>query len=625
MLAKVKDFFIKLTPSKRKIIQVYAALLYNANIKGFISGKIFTGVSKAACLPGLNCYSCPGAIGACPLGSLQNALSESKTKLPTYVVGIILLYAIILGRTICGYLCPVGLIQELLYKIRTPKLKKSKVTRALSYFKYVLLAVLVILLPLIYGLQEKNIPMPGFCKYVCPAGTFEGAVLLLSNINNGDYFTMLGSLFTWKFLLLIIFAVGAVFIFRFFCRFFCPLGAIYGIFNKLSIIGVEIDKNKCTSCGACVSHCKMDIKEVGDHECIQCGECRKVCAVNAIEWKTIRKVVKEELNSNSEEVIDNQVETKKDRRITKKTYNIISAILASIILIVTIVLVNFPTKVYEINDVCEELTFTYYDDQVFDITTDESSNLLYFYSEISEEEINKIKSFSSDNLNIVLISENINDDTISTFKGYNVKFVKKDAEEIKKEFSKEDENCSVFINSEDIIQVKVVGLVSSDDYTAIIQPTISGLSVGNRVGDIFYNKIVNIIGSNEEFSVARNRGKITIINFWFTGCTPCVKELPYFDEVYKQYSQYIEVVAIHEGAQYADDPEGVLNFVNNSFKGYTIKFAYDSEINPYYKMVGGEGLFPMTFIIDQEGILRFTTTKALSVEILESEINKLLK
>ena len=133
MLGKIKSFFMKVTPSKRKLIQLYAALLYNANLKGFITGDIFKGDSKSVCLPGMNCYSCPGAIGACPLGSIQAALAESKTKAPTYVLGIILLYCIIFGRTICGWLCPVGLLQELLYKIRTPKLKKNRITRILSW------------------------------------------------------------------------------------------------------------------------------------------------------------------------------------------------------------------------------------------------------------------------------------------------------------------------------------------------------------------------------------------------------------------------------------------------------------------------------------------------------------
>ena len=96
MLLKIKSFFMKLIPTKRRLIQLYSALLYNANIRGFISGDIFQGESKSVCVPGLNCYSCPGAVGACPLGSLQNSLSESKTKYPTYVLGIILLYSIIL-------------------------------------------------------------------------------------------------------------------------------------------------------------------------------------------------------------------------------------------------------------------------------------------------------------------------------------------------------------------------------------------------------------------------------------------------------------------------------------------------------------------------------------------------
>lgn len=70
-------------------------LLYNANMRGFVTGDIFVGNTKTVCLPGMNCYSCPGAIGACPLGSIQNALAESKTKAPTYVLGII--YYIVLS------------------------------------------------------------------------------------------------------------------------------------------------------------------------------------------------------------------------------------------------------------------------------------------------------------------------------------------------------------------------------------------------------------------------------------------------------------------------------------------------------------------------------------------------
>lgn len=270
-------------PTQRRLIQLYAALLYNAHVKGFITGNIYTGSSKMLCLPGFNCYSCPGAIGACPLGALQNAIASSGSRTPTYVLGILLLFGLTLGRTICGFLCPVGLLQELLYKIPTPKVKKGRVTRVLSWLKYVILAIFVVIIPLWYALQSY--PVPAFCKYICPAGTFEGAIGLLSNPVNADKFSMLGILFTRKFVILLVIVAACVFIYRAFCRFLCPLGAIYGLFAKVAVIGVKVEASKCTDCGRCVSHCQMDIRHVGDHECIHCGACMDVCPTKAISFK----------------------------------------------------------------------------------------------------------------------------------------------------------------------------------------------------------------------------------------------------------------------------------------------------------------------------------------------------
>ncbi len=275
---KTGAWFARHMPSKRRIIQLYSALLYNANIKGFFNGRIYKGPTKNLCVPGLNCYSCPGAVGACPLGSLQNALSASSVRTPTYILGILALFGLMLGRTICGFLCPIGLGQELLYKIKTPKLKKNRVTRVLSYFKYVVLIALVVVVPLAFA-------VPGFCEYICPAGTFEGGLGLLTNPNNEGLLANLGPLFSWKFTLLVLIIVASVFIFRVFCRFLCPLGAIYGFFSRVALLGVKLDKEKCTDCGLCVGVCKMDIKRVGDHECIHCGACISVCPAKAISWK----------------------------------------------------------------------------------------------------------------------------------------------------------------------------------------------------------------------------------------------------------------------------------------------------------------------------------------------------
>ena len=273
-------------PTKRRLIQVYAALLYNANLKGIINGRIYKGATKNTCVPGLICYSCPSSIGSCPLGSLQNALAASGTRAPTYILGIIMLFGLTLGRTICGFLCPFGFGQELLYKIKTPKLKKSRATRVLSYLKYVILIALVIVVPLVYL-------APGFCEYICPEGTFDGGLGLLTNKENRGLLALLGPLFTWKFMLLVLTVVGSIFIFRMFCRFICPLGALYGFFSKVALLGVKLDKNKCSDCGLCIGVCKMDTKKVGDHECIQCGECISVCPSKAITWKGAKLFVRE--------------------------------------------------------------------------------------------------------------------------------------------------------------------------------------------------------------------------------------------------------------------------------------------------------------------------------------------
>ncbi|MBQ8407920.1 MAG: 4Fe-4S binding protein [Clostridia bacterium] len=313
-------------PSKRKLIQVYAALLFNANLKGFVTGNIYQGPLKSICTPGLNCYSCPGASGACPLGALQNSLASSGKTAPYYVFGIIMLYGLLFGRWICGFLCPFGLIQELLHKIPTPKLRKSKATRILSCFKYVVLVFFVFILPIAYAF--RSFPLPAFCKYICPAGTLEGAMGLLSNRVNEGYLRMLGPLFTWKFLLMVSILVACIFIFRIFCRFLCPLGALYGLFNKIALVGVKVDSARCTDCGLCVGKCKMDIKHVGDMECINCGECINACPTKAISWKGSKLFlapnVTDTPTANSEEDHNIAAEKRKKRNaLTKATVAIL--------------------------------------------------------------------------------------------------------------------------------------------------------------------------------------------------------------------------------------------------------------------------------------------------------------
>lgn len=264
---------------RRRCIQLVSALLYNAHLPGFLSGSIFKGSVKGVCVPGLNCYSCPGAVGSCPLGALQNALSNLPNKLPLYIAGFLLLVGVGLGRVVCGFLCPFELIQELLHKIPSPKLRKNRWTRKLSWLKYGVLVVFVVALPVWYAFA-RGLPVPTFCKYICPAGTLEGGFPLLAL--RTEYRSLAGWLFSWKALVCIAILILCVFLYRAFCRFLCPLGAIYSLFSRLALLAVRVDGDLCDSCGACVRTCEMDVKRVGDHECIQCGRCAQVCPKQAI-------------------------------------------------------------------------------------------------------------------------------------------------------------------------------------------------------------------------------------------------------------------------------------------------------------------------------------------------------
>lgn len=264
---------------KRTFIQWCTALLYNANLPGFLQGRIYRGPVKSVCVPGLNCYSCPGAVGACPLGSLQSSLSGVILHFPFYVLGLIMLVGLFFGRLICGWACPFGLMQEILYKLPTPKIKLSPAVQRFTLLKYLITVIFLVVLPLGFYFID-GIGIPAFCKYICPAGTLEAALPLAAV--NKDIRSTLGGLFTWKLMILLMVILASACIYRPFCRFICPLGAIYSFFNKLSIYGVKVDMSKCIGCDKCLRHCPMQCQSLGDRECIHCNACAEVCPTKAI-------------------------------------------------------------------------------------------------------------------------------------------------------------------------------------------------------------------------------------------------------------------------------------------------------------------------------------------------------
>ena len=455
-------------PTRRRLIQLYAALLYNAHLSGFATGTIYTGPVKSVCVPGLNCYSCPGAVGACPLGALQNALAASPARVPWYILGILMLFGLTLGRVVCGFLCPVGLLQELLHKVPTPKLKKSKVTRLLSWVKYAILAVFVVLLPLYHAV--KRLPLPAFCKYICPAGTLEGAVGLLSNAANADKYSMLGGLFTGKFLILVAVAVSAVFIYRSFCRFLCPLGAIYGLFSRVALLGVTVEENRCTRCGACKACCPMDIRSVGDRECIQCGVCRSACPHQAIRWK-------------------------KPHMPRLRPW--MSALPAILVLAAALIVFNPPVEAQETPPV----------------------------------------------------------------------------------------------------------------------PAVDALPTGSEPGMLCPDFSADVYHGNP-FRLSEQRGRVTVINFWATWCGPCIKELPYFQQLWENYGDQVSVIALH-APLVTEDWQAYVDSLP-----YTLPFALDEE--DILTALGGSAMLPQTVLVDQNGMIVYNQAGSMTYEKLEALILPLL-
>ena len=265
-------------------IQAGATLLTNIHLPNFVKGEIYRGKGKTVCVPGLNCYSCPAASGACPIGSFQAVVGSSKFSFSYYITGFLILLGVLLGRFICGFLCPFGWLQELLHKIPTKKLSTKKL-KPLTYLKYVILAVTVVLLPAII-VNDVGISDPFFCKYLCPQGVLEGAIPL-SAVNAGIR-AALGSLFTRKLTVLLAVVVLSVLFFRPFCKWICPLGAFYALLNKVSLFQMKVDKNKCVSCGKCAGACKMDVdvtKTPNHTECIRCGMCISACPTDAVQFR----------------------------------------------------------------------------------------------------------------------------------------------------------------------------------------------------------------------------------------------------------------------------------------------------------------------------------------------------
>jgi ferredoxin len=256
----------------RRLYQISSTLIIDSSIKGFVVASIYQGSTKGFCVPVLNCYACPAAIFSCPLGSIQHFMVigdiPENTKmffanLPYYPIGLLGVIAAAVGRMCCGYLCPFGFMQDILFKIKTHKVRVPPVLR---HFKYVALVLLVFILPMTLG--------ENWFSKLCPMGTLLGGIPWVTI--NPDIRGMIRGIFWLKIAILLFYVMFSVLSKRPFCQTSCPLGAIYSLFNRASFFKITWNSRTCTHCNKCEDICPMDIKiyeNANSVDCIRCLDC----------------------------------------------------------------------------------------------------------------------------------------------------------------------------------------------------------------------------------------------------------------------------------------------------------------------------------------------------------------
>jgi len=276
--------------------------LTNPFWQGFSQATIYQGPLKRICHPGLQCYSCPSSITACPLGALQNFLAGFKETIASgnlnfgfFMIGFFGTLGMLFGRLICGFACPFGFLQDLLYALPTPKIK---LPRWAEKIKFLFLIILVFAFPIflsffeisfydekgvfhflpIFGENKIGVTFPWYCKMICPAGTLEAG--MPKAIGEPEIRGSLGFWWRLKWTVMIFFLFLIVVSPRAFCRIGCPIGAIYGIFNSFSLFQIYVDKKSCIKCGQCEALCPVDLRveEISRNSaCIRCLKCISAC------------------------------------------------------------------------------------------------------------------------------------------------------------------------------------------------------------------------------------------------------------------------------------------------------------------------------------------------------------
>ncbi|MDI6751945.1 MAG: 4Fe-4S binding protein [bacterium] len=278
ILVLIKNIELRLG-IKRWLVQWIAFIITRLGVLR-VSGLCPVQRTGFGAFPFLNCQACEMATGACPIGSLQAMLLE--LRFPFFILGSLLLVGLALGRWVCGWLCPFGLLADILNKVSL----KIRLPSGFSMGKYIVLALIPIFSLAFFG--QDHLP---FCTYLCHSGLVYGLLpyylttakpVFSEGLSHPIllYHIILGI----AFLLFVLLFSG-----RFFCRSLCPLGGLLGLFNKISLVRVVYLKENCNDCQKCLSSCPMNVDLRKDKfldwtNCIMCSRCIKLCKSGARRW-----------------------------------------------------------------------------------------------------------------------------------------------------------------------------------------------------------------------------------------------------------------------------------------------------------------------------------------------------
>jgi polyferredoxin len=200
---------------------------------------------------------------------------------PLLIIGFL---GILTGRAVCAWACPIGLLQRGTGRVArrvkkhplAKRLGQQKAERYLRYTKYILLIGLVFVTSYLIGFYFTDI---------CPVGMLTGTIPILI-LNPGQFVP--NYFFTVALVILILFLVLIFLVERGWCRYFCPVGALLGPFNKISILYISVVTKDCIQCNVCSDHCPMGIDVPNMHrdpECILCGKCVTACPKKQITFE----------------------------------------------------------------------------------------------------------------------------------------------------------------------------------------------------------------------------------------------------------------------------------------------------------------------------------------------------